>query len=685
MKYSAPLDGIRAIAILAVLVYHAAPGALPGGFTGVDVFFVLSGYLIASVILYDLRDGTFTMREFYLRRVQRLLPNAATTVLVTVALAAVLLPPLEAAGTARHGVWTLLNVSNLYIWRNVGGYWGNSGEYTPFLHTWSLAVEEQFYAFFPAVLLVLSRRRAARIVGVIALLVLGSFALSLWGSSHKPGATFYLLPTRAWEPLLGALLAAIRVPSSASSPIRPFASTRVTTAVGWLGLGSIVAGSFVASGAVPFPGVVGLLPTLGSAAVIAAVAEGQGSLSSLLSRRPLPFIGQLSYSLYLWHWPGIVFGRFLSEFDGYPKRQAELVGLGAGIVAAVVAFYVIEQPLRRRGEGRGKRIAILSAQVLAAGAACMVLALNLKPVNTEKLFDRPNFYVALYNAAGDGITDPGDETGRFGDVERPRSEPRPADSWRNGGILRAWGTGAPQVVVLGSSHATVFGKVIDDICREMGIPVAFLCADGIPSWVGNDPRFPFLEEFEEARNRHLSAWKPSLVIVVDRIDGDTPARYSEAFANLAKDLSGRTGRVVFLGQVPALSVGESVNLRQFVAWRTSRFGRLPDIHPAESDVHRKRNLELLREVVRRQPGFELLTFDDVFILPGGGVRYAEGRKFLYADDDHLSQEGAELVKGRIARVIGSSLAAWDRDAGRKTTAGAPRVARLSPDGRLLDR
>lgn len=157
LQYSPPLDGIRATAILAVLVFHTFPGLLRGGFTGVDVFFVLSGFLIASIILNDIRDGSFSLREFYIRRIQRLLPNSAVTVLAVLVLWSVLLPPSVSKQVGRHSLWTLTNLSNFFIWRNFGGYWGDSARFSPLLHTWSLAVEEQFYLVFPTSIALLAR------------------------------------------------------------------------------------------------------------------------------------------------------------------------------------------------------------------------------------------------------------------------------------------------------------------------------------------------------------------------------------------------------------------------------------------------------------------------------------------------------------------------------------------------
>lgn len=659
MKYQPPLDGIRAVAILAVLAYHCFPAALPGGFTGVDVFFVLSGYLIASVILFDLREGSFSMREFYLRRIQRLLPNAVATVLVTVGLSLVLLVPSKAVETARHGVWTLLNLSNVYIWQHVGGYWGDSGDFAPFLHTWSLAVEEQFYLFFPALLLFLSRRRAPRAfktLAIVAALAAGSFALGAWGTSIDPTAAFYLLPSRAWQPLLGAVLAAYRVPASRGAPLRPFPSVPVIRAAGWVGLAAIVAGSFLLSGSLPYPGFVALVPALGASAVIVSIAEGEGALARFLSLPGLVLVGKMSYSIYLWHWPGIVLGRFLAEYEGLPRRAAELGGAAVGIAVAALAYYAIEQPMRRRGPGRQRRLLGLGLGFSAVAAASVVLSLRTAPADPRGLFDRPAFHVNLYSATGDGITGSLKAGTRYSDVLEPPSQPRADDTWRTGGLVHAWGGGSPRVVVLGSSHALMYGQVIDDACRRMKLSVAFLCADGIRPWFGNNDSNEFSREFDDARRRYLRQWKPSLVLVVDRWDEADASELATNLRSLADELNESTNRVVLLSQVPVLRVGESVNLREYVSWKSALWGTSPRIPPDDADARRRQIHATMEELARQRPGLQLLRVDDAFYLPDGAVRYAEGRSFFYADDDHLSEAGAQHVQGRIAEAIARAVA-----------------------------
>ena len=255
MPYLAPLDGIRAVAILAVLLFHVCPGALRGGFTGVDVFFVLSGFLITSIILHDIREGSFSIREFYLRRIQRLLPNVVVTVLAVLLLWTLMMPGSAAQQTGRHGIWTLFNLSNLYVWRNLGGYWGDNAESAPLTHTWSLGIEEQFYLFFPGCLLMLARYQSRRVLFWLTSGTIFSFALCTYCTYVHPAAAFYLLPMRVWELLFGAVLAANRSPlADKKGQTEVLLGAKSREALGWSGLGMIGIGFIGIDGGNPFPG-----------------------------------------------------------------------------------------------------------------------------------------------------------------------------------------------------------------------------------------------------------------------------------------------------------------------------------------------------------------------------------------------------------------------------------------------
>ncbi len=335
MKYRPDIDGIRAIAVLLVLVFHFDLFALgEGGFVGVDLFFVLSGYLISSIIWRDLEKSRFTLKHFYVRRVRRLAPALIATQVAVLLVAAVALLPLEVLSLAKESFFVQTYLSNVYYWQTLD-YFGMHATRSFLLHTWSLAVEEQFYLFFPIVLLLVHRWIPRHRALTLVVLCLGSFALNLAFVGPKPQATFYLLPTRAWEMGLGAL-----VPF-----LEPYAlrSRAVRAVAGPLGLVLIGAALVLHGPGTPFPGWFALLPTL-AAMLLLLAGVGEGSpLSRLLGLRLPVWIGEISYPLYLVHWPIHIYAIALFPTYGPLQRWAMF---GLSFVLAWVIYRWVEKPVR---------------------------------------------------------------------------------------------------------------------------------------------------------------------------------------------------------------------------------------------------------------------------------------------------------------------------------------------------
>lgn len=659
MKYSAPLDGIRALSIVAVLVNHANGGLLPGGFTGVDVFFVLSGYLITRIIGGDLDSGQFSFREFYLRRVQRLIPNLIAMLLAVLAAVAFLLPKGTSATHGMHAMWTLLNGANIFNWRKLGDYWGVRAESSPLTHAWSLAVEEQFYLVYPLLFVLLWRWRRRLLLPVLIIGFLVSLAGNLYLTKKIPSAAFYLLPSRGWELLAGSLLALV---IRKNAPHR----SNFAAAMGWMGMAMLLCGFGFIDETVPFPGYSALLPVAGSVLLIGSVEIFPQGVGRMLSARPVVAIGKASYSLYLWHWPALVITRIMAVQLELPMKTAAWAGITGGILLALIAYHGIETPMRKRGEGRRNRLIWIAAGAVAAWLLSSWLVLRPLEADRYSRFDPIVFSGNQYDtrwSSADYLKEK--KSAHIYDVVSPPIlDVWMRNRWREGGLIRRYGSdGRPRVVVFGSSHAMMYSRVIDELCQELQIPVAFFgVVGGGPSMfeATADPSYkgPFESRadakfFDEVRRRFLGEWKPDLVILIDRWDSKYQAdSLGVSLQDFLRDVRKDARRVAFVTQVPVHIGGNYVNLREVVSARTSSAADpLPLLFPDNKDTVRRLIAERAERVARVDSLLRVIRPDLEFYHADGSIRYAEGRKFYYMDEDHLSDAGAERVKGLFAELL----------------------------------
>ena len=360
------LEGLRAVAVVLVLLYHAAVPGFAGGYVGVDVFFVLSGFLITGLLLREVRrTGTISLPTFYARRARRLLPASALVLLVTIVASAFMLPPLRVPDVAGDTASAALYVSNMRFAFQATDYLQAELAPSPVLHFWSLSVEEQFYLFWPAIVLLVARGRAdpGRRIGIAAgAIAIVSFGMSLWLTQANQPWAFFSLPTRAWELGLGAFLA-IGATQLARIPERPGA------VLAWVGLAMVALSGVVLSTGTPFPGVAALLPTVGSALVIAGgFRQAPFAPGRWLSLAIPRFLGRISYSLYLWHWPVLILPAVALDTKLPWWARGALVLVSIGLAAATQRW--VENPLRH-----GRRIGTLPRRNLAmAGALSLVVA-----------------------------------------------------------------------------------------------------------------------------------------------------------------------------------------------------------------------------------------------------------------------------------------------------------------------
>lgn len=365
MKYRPDVDGLRALAILPVMLFHAGVTGFTGGFVGVDIFFVISGYVIALSLHDDLEQGRFSVWRFYAKRIRRIFPALFVTVAVTAIFAYLLLLPSFFLDFSKSLLAAAVFLSNLYFWQ-ASGYFAADAVFRPLLHTWSLSVEEQFYLFMPLATFVIYRYLGRRWLLILVPSILASLTLSAYASATAPTANFFLLPTRAWELLLGAALALGRFP--------PMTSRWLAEALGLIGLAMIAFAVLSFDEATAFPGLNALYPCLGTALLIYAgqerTARARPLATALLSLRPLVFIGLISYSLYLVHWPIVSFLHYRSLDQ--PNAGEVLAMLAASFVLATLSWRFVEQPFRRPRSAAGKT-AITQPRLLAGGLAVMLV------------------------------------------------------------------------------------------------------------------------------------------------------------------------------------------------------------------------------------------------------------------------------------------------------------------------
>ncbi len=340
---------------MAVVIFHAGIERLAGGYLGVDVFYVISGFLITSIIMHEIEAGEFSLMGFYRRRIVRILPALFAMLAAVLAVACLVAMPPDIAAIGKSSAAAAGFIANMHFWQTTG-YFDTAAEAAPLLHTWSLGVEEQFYILFPLLLIVLARKRLKTIWG-LCLLCAASFALALWFGSWENGSDFYLLPARAWQLGLGALVA---------TGFFPKAAKPVSGIVAGVGLVMLCVSFFLD---MQFSAWAAVLPSFGAAFMI---AYSEGSLVHRLLALPiLRWLGAISYSLYLWHWPIITYYRMFYGLDLQPIEEAGLIAGSIGVAA--LSYYLVEQPFLRRLRSADARKTVAVGGLALIGMVCASL------------------------------------------------------------------------------------------------------------------------------------------------------------------------------------------------------------------------------------------------------------------------------------------------------------------------
>jgi peptidoglycan/LPS O-acetylase OafA/YrhL len=500
MKYRREIDGLRAIAVVSIILFHAGFNAFRGGYLGVDIFFVLSGYLITSIILRDISLNKFSLANFYEKRFRRILPALFLVLLVCIPMAWFWLLPNELKAFAKSVTYTALSVSNVYFFLTAN-YFDSASDLKPLLHTWSLGVEEQFYMLYPLLLLFIWKRGIKTSYIVLATISVISLVVAHWSSIHYPLASFYLLHTRAWELLSGALLGMYLFHRQT-----PIEASKQNNLLSTLGLIIILVSLFTYEESMPNPGFYTLPPIIGTLLIIAFTHQDQ-FVGKLLSNRILVGLGLISYSAYLWHQPLFAFMRIKSL--GALNPWSMMPAVIATFVLAIITWKLIEKPARDLKIMTRRQVFIGSGLGLAFFLAIGITGEAKK--GFESRYSIPPSVVNDFNLDDFSLKCYADRTCEVGDLTAKKSD----------------------VVVFGDSHSQSILAAFEKVGQQTKTKTTFMGMVGCPPLLDvvilkGPPVLGICEKLVEKQIEFIKKERPKKIFLVARwsayVDGDYDGR-----------------------------------------------------------------------------------------------------------------------------------------------------------------
>jgi peptidoglycan/LPS O-acetylase OafA/YrhL len=662
------VDALRAIAVLPVILFHLNSNWLAGGYLGVDVFFVISGYLITGIIAKEISQNTFTFTGFYRRRIRRILP-ALIGLMCGVLVAGALINPIQLNEVARQIRAVILINGNGALCDNVGNYWGTDALADPLLHTWSLGVEEQFYLLFPLLIWILVKYQG---IGRALVYVLGLSLISfLWFLAQtvaNPPKAFYLLLPRSWELMAGASIALAKIPDAANISPR-----RRISAAGWIGLAIILTAYVLPDYGSVFQRLRPLLAVPGVMLFLWGM-KSESSLYRAIAHPIMVWIGLVSYSLYLWHWPVIVFLKTWNAANDNHLNSLFLVlfALGLTIPLAAASYYWIEQPLRRIGSVPIILLSLVLTYVVAGLASGYFgrpqLYASRNPVSLQADDQVGGFrgmtcQGGLYSSNTAVAHAEKFSSKKFGALKFVSKQPvRPIDHITVGGDLSARKT----ILFWGDSHACVLAAEVDAQALMLGYRVIYHILDGgnptpnfaLPEtgkWIKDMFRSQVSESAQEinrfnALGRRLIEEKPDVLLFVSRYD----RRSFESMRPFLEEATRHT-RLFVVQQPPVLDIPDVCSVDYFAFQRDRNGKHLGSLKVSESPPAKVGREDFEGKFFNHFSMNKRVIFiptQDLLKNTDGSLKWWDSHGCLYyIDTNHLSPFGAGLVGPRIAQAL----------------------------------
>ena len=649
ITYRPEIDGLRAAAIIPVVLFHAGLPGFSGGFVGVDVFFVISGYLITNFILTDLHNGRFSFIEFWVRRARRILPALFAVVVFSLVAGWFVFFPADYRDLGRSALSQAFFSSNILFWLKAG-YFAAPSETKPLLHTWSLSVEEQYYLVIPLTLFIITKYFGRYIKPIIVFLAMASFLASVWTSFAYPDAAFFLPHSRAWELLVGTWLAI----SLFGRGIVTVGTETLRESLSVAGLIAIAVACFFYSPSTPFPGMAALLPCLGTALLIWANTGCMTIVGRVLSSRWLVSTGLISYSLYLWHWPLLAFARY-GSIQELPTLQAVLVCL-VSVPIAWLSYRYIETPFRR--QALFKSHAVIAPTAIGALAIMFIAGAWIN--STGGVSERANFQSTTFD---DDVTKPGKRTRMCSAVESVKMISDVV--CRLGSVSNS----KSKLLLIGDSFSEMYLEVFEILARNHDREIWFIRRQNVSvypeilqivddfdvshvvliySWnKANDNGIPEIAPKDFSRPRWVEAFVERRGFDPFQTFRDTKAEFAHDMNALVSELHVRQAAVSIVGTPPYHSV--SIPLKLGILTKQGRdpteYGSLLSTHYAQQE-HIYSVFQQLRLA-----GVQFVDVTEALCDGQGFCRtYADGHS-LYSDNAHLSTFGAALTSPLIEKIL----------------------------------
>ena len=665
LKYRPEIDGLRTIAVLSVFFFHAGSNTFSGGFVGVDVFFVISGFLITSLILSDRHSGKFTIGRFYERRARRILPALLIVLAVCSVCAWFVLLPIDLKHYAESLGSTILFASNFYFKNRTGYFFEGEADISPLLHTWSLAIEEQFYILFPLLLAVVYRYIPRHLRAILAFTGLISLCFSIWWVKIDQDNAFYLLPFRGWELLLGALLA--------TQPVLIFRNKYAGEISGIAGLALILVSVFFYNRHIEFPGLSAVVPCVGTFLIIASNSVNRNLVGRFLSLRPVVFFGLISYPFYLWHWPMIV---FLKYQQGQPLAPEQvLVVFILTTVLSVLTFYFIENPVRHRKVLTDKKPLITTAIAISG----FMIITGLTTMAFSGFPGRIDANVARFASAKEDIDLDTDKCFQGNNMELLKKDE----------LCRIGNTGKANVdfILWGDSHADAIYPAIKSMASRSGLQGVFTGSPACPPMLGVNRLHEgkFCAKFNAAVVNYIKRKQIKTVILAARWDvnilgrtdyelqrdaeqiylqddestdislAENSSAFERGITRLFRDLQQNGNRIWLVLQVPNTGLKTPYYLA-----RKALLEKQPEEVRLDLAQMMKRHQTVLNLFTKMQKDFDFNLIDPAgFLCIKANCLIAYQGYSLYRDDDHLSKDGALLLQDIFSPIFNQTTGALE--------------------------